>query len=88
MDEVGEVAAVVEDHVERLAIGEEDGLLNAPHVPARRGRENKEVSAGTAFLLSNDVGRLTPRPSRPSRRTPARRSRQWQPRPRPEREGK
>ena len=32
VDVVGEVTAVVKDHVEGLAIGEEDGLLNAPDV--------------------------------------------------------
>merc|ERR1719400_1990483 len=32
VDEVGKVTAVVEDHVERLAVREEDGLLNAPDV--------------------------------------------------------
>eukprot|EP00128_Syssomonas_multiformis_P016851 Colp12_sorted_trinity150504_noHs@2414 len=32
VDDVGEVTTVVKDHVEGLAIGEEDGLLNAPVV--------------------------------------------------------
>jgi hypothetical protein len=32
VNEVGEVAAVVEDHVERLPVGENDRLLDAPHV--------------------------------------------------------
>ena len=30
VDQVGQVAAVVKDHVQGLAIGEHDGLLNAP----------------------------------------------------------
>jgi len=32
VDEVGEVAAIVEDHVKGLAVGEDEGLLDAPHV--------------------------------------------------------
>ena len=32
MNQVGEVTAIVEDHVEGLAIREEDGLLDAPHI--------------------------------------------------------
>merc|ERR1711988_400279 len=32
MDEVGQVASVVEDHVEGLTIWEDDSLLNAPDV--------------------------------------------------------
>ena len=32
MDEVGEVASVVEDHVQGLAVGEDEGLLDAPDV--------------------------------------------------------
>ncbi len=30
VDEVGQVAAIVQDHVQRLAVGEGDGLLNTP----------------------------------------------------------
>ena len=33
MDKVGQVASVVEDHVEGLTIWEDDSLLNAPDVP-------------------------------------------------------
>merc|ERR1719500_173683 len=32
VDEVGEVASVVEDHVQGLAVGEDEGLLDAPDV--------------------------------------------------------
>ena len=32
MHQVGQVAAVVQDHVEGLAVGEDDGLLNAPDI--------------------------------------------------------
>ena len=32
MDEVGEVTSIVEDHVQGLAVGEDEGLLDAPHV--------------------------------------------------------
>ena len=32
MDEVGEIASIVQDHVQGLAIGEDEGLLDAPHV--------------------------------------------------------
>lgn len=32
MDNVGEVATVVQDHVQGLAILENEGLLNAPNV--------------------------------------------------------
>ena len=32
VDEVGEVASIVEDHVQGLAVGEDEGLLDAPHV--------------------------------------------------------
>jgi len=32
VDEVGEVASIIEDHVQGLAIGEDEGLLNAPHI--------------------------------------------------------
>ena len=32
MDEVGEVTSVVEDHVQGLAVGEDEGLLDAPDV--------------------------------------------------------
>ena len=32
VDEVGEVTSVVKDHVQGLAIGEDEGLLDAPHV--------------------------------------------------------
>ena len=36
MDEVGQVASVVEDHVEGLTIWEDDSLLNAPNVPGKK----------------------------------------------------
>ena len=32
VDKVGEVTTIVEDHVQGLAIGEDEGLLNAPDV--------------------------------------------------------
>ena len=32
VNEIGQVTAIVEDHVEWLTVGEEDGLLNAPDV--------------------------------------------------------
>ena len=32
VDKVGEVTSIIEDHVQGLAIGEDEGLLNAPHV--------------------------------------------------------
>ena len=30
MDHVGQVATIIKDHVQRLAVGEDDGLLDAP----------------------------------------------------------
>ena len=32
VDEVGEITSVVKDHVQGLAIREDEGLFNAPHV--------------------------------------------------------
>ena len=32
VDDVGKITSIVKDHVQGLAIGEEDGLLNAPDV--------------------------------------------------------
>ena len=32
MDKVGEISSVVKDHVQGLAVGEDEGLLDAPHV--------------------------------------------------------
>ena len=32
MNEVGEIATIVKDHVQGLAIGEDEGLFNAPDV--------------------------------------------------------
>lgn len=32
VNQIGEIASVVEDHVERLAVLEHDGLLNTPQV--------------------------------------------------------
>jgi hypothetical protein len=32
MDQLGKIATVVQDHVKGLAVGEEDGLFNAPDV--------------------------------------------------------
>ena len=32
MDKVGEISSVVKDHVQGLAVGEDEGLLDAPDV--------------------------------------------------------
>ena len=32
MDEVGEISSVVKDHVQGFAVGEDEGLLDAPDV--------------------------------------------------------
>ena len=35
VDEIGQVAAIVEDHVEWLTVGEDNSLLNAPDIPGQ-----------------------------------------------------
>ena len=32
MDKVGEITAIIQDHVQRLAVGEDDCLLDTPHI--------------------------------------------------------
>jgi len=62
VDEVGQVAAVIEDHVEGLAIREEDGLLDAPQIllvghplPGVDGHTGGSNGGGGVVLSGEDV---------------------------------
>jgi len=62
VDEVGQVAAVIEDHVEGLAIREEDGLLDAPQIllvghplPGVDGDTGGSNGGGGVVLSGEDV---------------------------------
>jgi len=62
VDEVGQVAAVVEDHVERLTVREEDGLLDAPKVlfvrhslPRVDGDAGRGDGGGRVVLSGKDI---------------------------------
>jgi len=62
VDEVGQVASVVEDHVEGLAVREEDGLLDAPQVllvrhalPRVDGNASRGHSGSRVVLSGEDV---------------------------------
>ena len=57
VDKVGEVTSIVEDHVQGLAIGEDEGLLNAPDVllislslPSVHGHSNGGDGCGCVVL--------------------------------------
>ena len=60
VDEVGQVAAVVEDHVEGLPVWEEDGLLDAPkvllvrHSLPRVDRDAGRGDGGGGVVLERD----------------------------------
>jgi len=62
VDEIGQVAAIVEDHVEWLTVGEEDGLLDAPDVllvglalPRVNGNSSFGDGRGGVVLGGEDV---------------------------------
>merc|ERR1712198_260433 len=60
VDEVGQVATVVEDHVEGLTIREKDGLLDAPkvllvgHALPRVDRDTSSGNGGSGAILSRE----------------------------------
>ena len=61
VDKVGEVTSIVEDHVQGLAIGEDEGLLNAPDVlliglslPGVHGHSNGGNGCGGVVLGGED----------------------------------
>ena len=61
VDKVGEVTSIVEDHVQGLAIGEDEGLLNAPDVllislslPSVHGHSNGGDGCGSVVLGGED----------------------------------
>ena len=65
VDKVGEVTTIVEDHVQGLAIGEDEGLLNAPHVlliglslPRVHGHSNGGDGCGGVVLGGEDYQNL------------------------------
>ena len=62
VDEVGQVASVVEDHVELLSVGPDEGLVNAPEVlllgltlPGIDGNTRGSDSGGSWVLSGEDV---------------------------------
>merc|ERR1719500_1280867 len=64
MDKVGEISSVVEDHVQWLAIGEDEGLLDAPDVllvglplPGVDGHTDSGDGGGGVILGGEDVAR-------------------------------
>merc|ERR1719489_647572 len=64
VDEVGEIATIVKDHVQGLAIGEDEGLFNAPDVllislflPGVDGHTNSGNGCGGVVLGGEDVAR-------------------------------
>ncbi|GMR54030.1 hypothetical protein PMAYCL1PPCAC_24225 [Pristionchus mayeri] len=64
MDDVGEVSSVIEDHVEGLAIGPDEGLLDAPLVlllglslPREHGDTGSSNCGGSVILGGEDVAR-------------------------------
>ena len=61
MDKVGEISSVVKDHVQGLAVGEDEGLLDAPDVllvglplPGVDGHTDSGDGGGGVILMEDD----------------------------------
>ena len=52
MDEVGQIASVIQDHVQGLTVWEDDSLLNAPYVP---GIKRNSIFPSGARLIQSKV---------------------------------